>query len=229
MLKKLLSIILVALPLSSFGFQTGWYYGAGVGANALDFFERAYIKQDASQQQFSVINEDYKAAQGVFLNGLGGYGYVCQHFYLAGEGNLQGSTARFRTSNKEFDHPEKQVANTHFWLLPEWGLSGVSGFILPENTLVYARFGYVGGVFRLDTSDSSLANTRDTLSGIRYGLGIEKTIYCHLGLRFEYSHLKYQSSKIFHVDSSNGAITPKQTIITPESNQFELGLIYRFC
>lgn len=230
MLKKLISTLLFVLPTVGWGWGPGYYIGTGLGADTTDYLENAYIKQAPDQPGvFSAINETHLAAEGLFGTLFGGYAFFHDRFYFAGEGNFNASTAKFDMTNKEFDHASKQISKTRFQILPSWGLSVLPGWLLLEETaLIYGRFGYAGGIFVVDTSDTSLEDVDKVISGFRYGLGLEKRIYKNLGVRFEYSHIIYQTTTIFHVDTSNGAVTPKQTRIIPQSNQFEFSLIYRF-
>ncbi len=232
MLRKILSVMMCAsLPMACWSWGSGFYVGGGMGADTTDYYIKSYIKQDPSQQKFSVINIlDGGAAQGIFGTLFGGYSIIRQAFYFAGEANYNGSTAAYTTTNNEFDHSTFQSSDTRMKMIPNWGLSLIPGwFMFQDSALIYGRVGYAGSVFRVDTSDTSLADITHTISGFRYGAGIEKRVYKNLGLRFEYNHIIYASSTIYHVDASNGAITPKQTVIIPQTNQFEFGLVYRFC
>lgn len=231
MLKKLISVMLFALPMTCLAWgSSGFYVGGGVGADTIDFSNKSYVKQPPAEQKFSVLNETDNAAQGLLGSLFGGYSYVHENFYLAGETNINVSSAAFKTTNSEFDHPAGQATYARMKIIPSWGLSVLPGWLLLQDTaLIYARFGYAGGDFHINTTDSSLGNISQVLSGFRYGLGIEKRIYKNIGLRFEYSHIIYQSSTVYKVDASNGLVTPKQTVILPQTNQFELGLVYRFC
>lgn len=230
MLRKLISAMMFALPLSCWGWGSGLYVGGGLGGDSIDFYNKSYIKQDPTQQLFSVINTTEQAAQGIFGTGFAGYGFVREAFYLAGEANINGSTAAFKTTNKEYDHPGMQATYTRTKILPSWGLSVLPGWLLlQDTTLLYGRFGYAGGLFNITTTDSSLSGTNQVLSGIRFGVGIEKRLYKHFGVRLEYNHIIYQSNSVNHVDTSNTAVTYKHSVTTPQTNQFEFGFVYRFC
>lgn len=229
MLRKLLSIMLLALPLSCWAWGSGFYLGAGTGADTLDYYVQSYIKQAPTQQKFSVLTETDYAAQGIFGSLFGGYSFVREGFYLAGEVNVNASSAKLKTTNSEFDHPEQLATYVRYKLVPNWGISVLPGWILLQDTaLLYGRVGYAGGVFRINTTDSSLACVNQVLSGFRYGFGIEKNLFKNLDVRLEYNHIIYENSTVYHVDKSNTATTPKQTVITPQTNQFEFGLVYRF-
>lgn len=230
MLRKLISVMLFALPITSWSWGPGFYVGGGFGADAVDFNQKAYIDQPPNFQKFSVFNNTEDAAQGIFGTLFGGYSFIRQAFHFGVEGNINASTAEFNTTNREFDHSTKQVANSRYRIIPNWGVSVLPGwFMFQDSALIFARVGYAGGVFNIKTSDTSLENVNDVLSGFRYGLGIEKRVYKNVGLRFEYNHIIYESSTVYHVDTSNGALTVKQTVVIPETNQFEFSLVYRFC
>lgn len=229
MLRKLISTLACTLPLTCWGWGTGYYVGAGLGGDFINFNEDAYVKQSPNQNFFSAVNTVDKSAQGVFGTLFGGYSWKRQRLYMAVEGNLNASTAQALTINKEFDHLPYNLSTALYQLVPTWGLSGIAGMMFPETTLVYARFGYSGARLLVETTDTSLANADNILAGVRFGFGVEKWLWRNLSARMEYDHTQYQGSTIFHIDESNGAITPKQTILTPSSNDVEFSLIYRFC
>lgn len=230
MLRKFISVIMLALPLTSWGWGSGFYVGGGLGADAVDFYDETYIKQPPSAEAFSVINTIHQSAQGIFGSVFGGYSWIREAFYIGIEGNFNGSTSAFKTTNQEFDHATKTRSYAKTNILPNWGVSFLPGWLLlQDTTLIYGRFGYAGGIFHVTTTDSSLTNVNHVISGIRYGIGIEKRLYQHFGIRLEYNHIMYQGTTSEHFDISSGAPTYKQSVITPQTNQFELGFVYRFC
>lgn len=230
MLKKYLLSFLCMLPMPGWSaWGTGLYVGGGLGPDFIDFQQQAYVSQPPSQNPFSVLNDTDNAAQGLFETAFIGYSFTKQFFYLAGEANLNYSNAQFNTTNREFDHLQKAVSDTTFQFFPIWGGSAITGIVVPGCTLLYSRFGYEGGIMRINTTDTSLTNNKTVLHGVRFGLGVEKQLYTHFGIRMEYSHSHYQTNTITHIDISNGATTLKETRITPEDNRVEFSLVYRFC
>lgn len=221
MLKKLIVIPLFALPLSCFAWSNGAYVGAGIGIDTADFNVTTYPQKTG---EFNVINTTEWATQGVLGNIFGGYSWHHNWFYLAGELNGNLSSAYFTTSNEDKVH--SSFSQTTIKMNKSWGIGLLPGIILPQDTLLYARVGYVDGNFHVSTTDVSLANTNTWLNGLRLGLGIEKTIHKNWGLRLEYSHISYeQQSSTVNIPADSFT---KKTDITPDSNQFELGIVYRF-
>lgn len=230
MAKKILFLILSLLPLCTWSYQqpccwsawgSGLYLGTGIGVDATEFRITSYPSQAGN---FNVINKTQVSAQGILGDLFAGYSLRYCWLSLAGEINGSLSSARFHTSNQDFVHDS--FAGTTYKMNRSWGISVLPGIILPETTMLYGRVGYVSGYFNSETTDNSLANVSTRLNGLRYGLGIQKRLCKNLDMRFEYSRISYQdhSDTVFE---PIGAVT-KQTIITPFSNQFMLGAVYRF-
>lgn len=233
MCKKLLLVILIMLPICAWGWAcgrpccwnvwgNGFYAGAGVGVDATEFRTTSYVSKPST---FDVINKTQSSAQGVLGNIFAGYSWRYCWLYLAGELNGNLSSARFHTTNQEFFN--NAVAGTTYKINRTWGVSALPGIILPQTTLLYGRIGYVNGFFNTDTTDVSLANVSARLNGVRYGLGLQKRICRNFDMRFEYSRISYQDHSDFVFDPI-GTVS-KKTILTPFSNQFELGFVYHFC
>lgn len=222
MLKKLSLVVMLITPLSVLAcWGSGFYIGAGIGSDTTDFNVTSYVSQPGN---FNVINKTELAAQGVLGDLFAGYSWHRNWFYLAGELNGNISSAKFNTSNDELVH--SNYSQTSYKINPTWGVSLLPGVLLPETTLLYGRVGYTDGKFVINTTDISLANDKTWLSGLRLGVGLEKRIYNKIGLRAEYSHISYkgQSETVF---DPVGNVT-KETNVDPDSNQFELGIDYRF-
>lgn len=220
MLKKIITPILFMLSTSCWAWGTGFYGGAGIGVDAVDFRETAYVQNPNT----NVINKTQLAGQGVLGDLFAGYSWSRCWFYLAGELNGNLSSAKFHISNDEFIH--NAFANTTYKIDRSWGISALPGIVLPCTTLLYGRVGYTSGYFDIQTNDISLANASSRLNGIRYGIGLQKQIYRNFDMRFEYSHINYQDHSQLVFTTGD---TTKKTIVSPNNNQFVLGFIYRFC
>lgn len=220
--KKIFAGLLLLIPTCCWGFGKGFYVGGGVGVDAVDFYTKSSVQRLNS---FNVVNKTQLAGQGILGDIFGGYSWRYCQFNLAGEINGMLSNTQFQTSNEELNR--NQIAETTYKINRSWGLSVLPGIFLPGSTLVYGRVGYVGGFFDIETTDNSLADASKMLNGIRYGLGVQKTICRNFDVRFEYSHLHYQSHEET-VFEPVGGVT-KTTTVSPENNQFELGVVYRFC
>ena len=221
MLRKSLVAMLFIIPSCGWCMQSSLYLGAGIGADSIDFTQTSYVKKP---KDFNVINKAELAAQGIFGTVYGGYGWTSNILYLAAELNGDFSSAQYNASNIETIHGT--VSQTTYEMSHSFGASLLPGLVCPADILLYARVGYTGGFLRINTTDASLANTNTMLSGVRYGLGIQKDLYRGLGLRFEFTHSDYQSNTGFTLDPLSKVT--KQTIVSPDNNQFELSANYRF-
>lgn len=235
MLKKLSVTLLLITPLTCFAMwgQPGPYLGAGIGIDAVDFEQTAFVTRTGASLQegaFQVKNDTENAAQGLMGTLFAGYALTHGMFYLAGEVNGDLSNAKFESSNQNF------TANTNAGLTYKinrsWGASALPGIYLPWCSLLYGRVGYEGGSFHINSSDVSIPSVDKTLNGLRLGLGLEKQVSKNLSLRLEYSHVQYQGLTRTYVDNSDAAeghVFTKKTSIDPYVNQFVLGVVYRFC
>ncbi len=222
MSKKLIALILLSSPLSCWAaWGSGFYLGAGIGADTTDFKVTSTPQKSG---EFSVINNTEEAAQGVLGDLFGGYSWHYQWFYLAAELNGNLSSAKFTTSNNELVH--SSYSQTSYKINRSWGIGVLPGVLLPETTLLYGRVGYVDGDFHINTSDTSLVNANTWLDGLRLGVGLEKRIYKDFSIRAEYSHISYQKQSGTASDPSIGFT--KKTDVSPDSNQFEFAVDYRF-
>lgn len=108
-----------------------------------------------------------------------------------------------------------------------WGAGAAVrvGYVLPAgNTLVYGRIGPALRSFKTDYQDETATNfvqQRNTLTGVRYGLGVEVPAGDRWFLRADYTYVKYPG---YTVKYGTGA---DRFVDTSEST-FDLGLMYRF-
>ncbi|MBA3660221.1 MAG: outer membrane beta-barrel protein [Gammaproteobacteria bacterium] len=211
----LLNLLLIST--SSYG--QGFYFGGSVGPQSINFQQKSNILQPGN---FNAKDTTNLSGTGLFGSLFGGYGWVKNTFYLAGEVNADLSSTDFKSSNKEFLH--KSFAHTAYKIQHSFGFGFLPGYLYTPATLLYVRLGYLNSNIKISTTDVSLANIDKNLNGVRYGLGINQSFTKHLGARMEYSHANYQSTKFRAID---GTVT-KTTRITPDSGQVEFSLIYNF-
>lgn len=88
------------------------------------------------------------------------------------------------------------------------GLSVIPGVMLSDRTMAYARAGIVKTRFP-DVQSK-------TLTGGQFGLGLQSSVAQNVDIRGEYTFVAYQS-KNFEFGSA-----------APRSDQFTLGLVYKF-
>lgn len=225
MMKKALLSILALAPTCclAWSWSCGPYVGAGLGIDTADFRETAQISQ--SPRNFDVTNKTQLAAQGALGDIFAGYGIHNSLFYVAAELNFSASTAKSHISNVEAVHGTS--AATTIRINHNWGIGILPGVLLPQNTILYGRLGYVRGRLHVHTSDVSLASTHCSRAGARIGVGLEKYICRNFSLRAEYSHIGYRH-RTGRTFDANSAVTKTATLY-PDTNQFELGLSYWFC
>lgn len=207
----------------------GFYIGVGAGPEYADFSQIANIRPGNVD---NVNDTDHKSGQGAFgslfvgidrdLNGCN----LCDlRFYLAGEANFNISSLEFHSTNNEFAH--HHFVTTKYKLPYNFGLSVLPGFWYMDNTLFYARLGYVLSNFKVETGDTSLQNVNRTINGFRLGAGLRRKIGTQLSVRFEYSYADYENTNLFTLD--RGSHTPKKTAISPTTGEVMFGIVYDFC
>lgn len=205
--------------LSTSGYCSGFYLGAGVGPESIDFKKGSHFVQGTNA---NVIDKSKQSGWGWFGSLFGGYGWIHKSFYLAGELNANISSAEFNSSNNEYVH--QSFSSTNYKMNPSYGISVLPGYLFSDATLFYGRLGYANSQFKLSTNDTSLKNINTTLNGFRFGAGIRQVISKKLAVRLEYSQVDYQKVSMHVV---TGPII-KDTIITPRTGQVEFGLVYNF-
>jgi len=212
----------IALLLSATTAQAGWYIGAGLGPDTVDFKQNGHVFQPGN---FSVIDKTHLSSTGIYATLFGGYGaLVHNQWYLAGEVNGNISSTSFRSSNSEYVH--STFSNTKFKINNSVGISVLPGYQYSPGTLFYGRLGYQNGHFRSTTSDVSLANVSKREGGFRYGVGLKQALTPRLAVRMDYSRIDYSDIRFSTFDALS--TTTKNTIISPTQQLLEFGLVYSF-
>ena len=128
--------------------------------------------------------------RGVPFKVFAGYGsLLSQSFYLAGELTATLGTGEISTSNG---------MKTSYG----FGLSALPGFMLNDNTMAFARVGYV---------KSRFSSLNSMVSGGQIGLGLQTSLTQAMDLRGEYTYTDY---------SNVGAAR------SPRADEYTLGLVY---
>lgn len=220
MIKKISYSVFLFL-VSNFSFASSFYAGISAGWNATDFSENITVQNP----YVSVKETNHLSGTGPLGSLFVGYAWMHHWFYLGGEANANLSLSTYKQTNKEAVHG----SNTSITLnvRNELGLSLLPGYVADNNTLIfYGRVGYIASDFHFDDTSSSQLIKNTSLNGLRLGLGIEKILQSHIGIRLEYNYLNYNTVKI----ESNDLGTATQTVnkVTPTTSEMEIGADYRF-
>lgn len=190
------------------GLRDGIYIGLGAG------YDTYRMHQDVSVVDIDgVIDQSNPAinTRGFVGTLFGGYGQYFDWFYIGGEllFNYSGANSSFSLNNY---HSNVDVRSSY-------GAGVIPGIRVNENSLFYARVGYVRTFFR--ASENGLIGSQGSSSwkgGVSTGVGIETAIYENFSMRAEYTYTTYNSfnSSLFNTE------------FTPSNNQFMLSGIYHF-
>ena len=221
MLRKIYWSSAVSLLLASPAFS-GFYVGAGIGPEFAQFTQKAHVFD--THNNFNVIDVEHFSGTGVFGTFFGGYSWIYNRFYLAGEANFNPSSVKYQLTNYEYIH--QNFSKTFFTINYSEGVSALPGFLLTDDTVVYGRIGYANGRVSLHDSDPTVRSATANRSGIRYGAGVRYGLGNQWSLMVDYSQINYGKFRS-HVFEPNGGVT-KNTRIYPLSAQFAFGFIYNF-
>ncbi len=219
MLRKTSLISALLFSLSTACWASGAYVGVTVGPEFGSYSQNSRITQPGN---FDARDKTHLSGDGAFASLFAGYGYSHKRFYLAGEANVNVSSADFESSNIELQHGTS--AQTTYKVNQTFGLSVLPGFILNQSTLFYGRLGYVYGNFKISTGDTSLKGTDQKINGFRYGVGVKQLIAKQLSAILEFNQTSYQGTNLYVADGT----TKKATYITPTVSQVAIGLVYNF-
>ncbi|OGT56058.1 MAG: hypothetical protein A3F43_02025 [Gammaproteobacteria bacterium RIFCSPHIGHO2_12_FULL_42_10] len=139
------------------------------------------------------------AYRGIPLNlSLGYGGSIGQSAYLGGE--VFGTVGTANIS-----------ANTQLKTSYGYGASILPGLIIADRTMVFARLGVI---------ESHFQTNNDSRVGGEFGLGSQIALTQQIDIRGEYDFVAYEAK-----NETSGAATSS---VAPRSDQFNLGLIYKF-
>lgn len=190
------------------GLRDGIYLGLGGGYDVYRIKQEINVTDSSGEvdQANPAIN-----TRGFVGSVFGGYGQYFDWFYIAGEilFDYSGANSSFSIDNYY----------TNLAVRSSYGGAILPGIRINENSLFYARLGYLRSFFRIKESGTLGSNeTSSWEGGFNAGLGIETALYEGLSMRIEYSYTTYGSfaSNLF------------DTKFNPSNNQFMLGFLYRF-
>jgi opacity protein-like surface antigen len=200
MLKKILLTSAIFVTSTSLSFANGVpYIGASAGVNSTTF-----DLKDKSKTNFDL------GGRGVAGNLFAGYGgIVSQNVYLGGE-----AFANFTSTDSNFkviDENVKGSLNNKYG----YGVSFIPGVMLSDHTMAYGRVGVVRNRFETEISRPVSDSHSKTLTGGQFGVGMQTCLTQHVDLRGEYTYTTYNKA------SFNGVK------VSPDSDQFNLGLVYK--
>lgn len=204
---------------------TAWshhfYVGVGAGPEMVDFNSNSVV---SSPSNFFVTNNSHLSGTGFFGSIFGGYAWIHQAFYLAGEAKLDVTNVKSQASNNEFIH--QSFSTAYYRMRRDISFSVLPGYLFTPTTLFYGRLGYSLAYFNISSTDASLSNMNKNLSGIGFGLGINQALNQQFSLRLEYSQVYYQSTSSTTLDRLSNV--QKNTNIAPTTGQAEFALLYHF-
>lgn len=235
MLGKINLVAASILAFSASVAQAGFYVGAGLGPDAVDYKQKSHVFQPNTNQfdlipatvqqiNFDVIDKAHLSGTGLFGTIFAGFNGLNGRFYYAGEVNANLSSSSFRASNEEYVH--SNFSSTHYKMNNSFGISALPGFQYTPTTLFYGRLGYQNTHFKTQTTDVSLANVSKHLNGFRYGVGIKQDLSEKVALRMDYSRIAYGDVKMATFDALSS--TSKTTSIKPNQQLVEFALVYQF-
>lgn len=144
--------------------------------------------------------------RGVPFNLFAGYGGLINcNVYLGGE--LFGTVGTANVSDNN-----TQLKSTY-----GIGAAFIPGVMLSDRTMAYARAGIVRTQFRTGRHDA-----KETRNGAQVGAGIQTNLCQNLDLRGEYDFVAYRSISNGHHRRGT------HVSASPRSDQFTLGLVYKF-
>ncbi len=188
MLKKIGALVLAGLGLTVTSYGAGFYVGAGVGVDAVDYKNHATVVNPS----INVINDVSQSAQGILGSLFAGYQWRIQQFFLAGELNANLMSSSSDSSNVELVN--NSVSKTAIKIDRSFGISFLPGLYIDDLLVFYGHVGYTRGRFVINTTDNSLANINTMLNGVRFGVGMRRAFCNNFAMRLEYAHINYQSN-----------------------------------
>jgi outer membrane immunogenic protein len=201
MLKKIF-ITTALLITSNITFAAAPYVGLSIGANNTNFH---------LNETWMGTTLDNVSGTKPNINIFGGYGgLITNTIYLGGEVFFNDTLGTMHVTYPMNTSLEYQTRHSY-------GFNIIPGFMLSPTTMLYGRVGFVRTNF-----ETSVSNVFDSdndavdVSGTQGGLGLQTSLNNHLDLRGEFVYTKYSSFTTYGIESK------------PTSNQFNIGLVYKF-
>jgi len=137
-----------------------------------------------------------------------GYGaLVNPMFYLGGEAFVNSTAGNFDAVNAP------AIGTVTYDTRYTYGVSLIPGLMLSDHVMAYGRVGVARASFNVKAPG---ANDDESVTGAQAGLGLQTSVTQNLDLRGEYVYSSYRSFTTGGVKTS------------PSSDQFNVGLVYKF-
>ena len=201
-MKKLLIATAILAASSTVAMAAGApYVGVGLGLNS--------ASNSISINNGTTIKN--LGARGALFDVFAGYGIVVnQNIYLGGEVFGSATSAQGKITAPNGNFVRVQTKNS-------FGISLMPGVMLGEHTLAYLRAGIVRTSFNAANNSAGVYVSKNkSVNGGQLGLGLQTSLAQNIDLRGEYVYTSYRS---FNVGAAK---------VSPNSDQFNLGVIYKF-
>lgn len=232
----------------------GFYTGAALGGTFSSGSENSIFSlvptPDTNTRGFIVNSKHGFKKNGVIGNLFIGYGELCDPLYLGAEAFALWSKLRDNTAVSALNTrgllftTEGSINNRSL----KYGIDLRPGYLLTENSLIYARLGVaytkvnlnnfmavnfdqnVGGNVVSTLRLSGINHASKNLVSCRIGLGIEQMITCNLSLRADFVHVRHKTLNLINTttrQSGPDTITiTTMTNIKVSNNTAMIGLAY---
>ncbi|NIJ15637.1 outer membrane immunogenic protein [Sphingobium vermicomposti] len=192
-----------------------------------DVFSGPYVGAQISRDAYEIKAEDVDLGGGATLsfdglsaNGVGGGLYVGYDYALS-NAVFFGVEANANLSSASLSADLGGLADAKIRARESFGLSARLGYMLADNTGVYARGGWQSTKFKSSLSDGvDTFTTKTTQDALVYGAGLETRVGAQTSIRVEYLIEDFGSAGLNRDLGLNG--------IRVDNNKLSLGISYRF-
>ncbi|MDO8955052.1 MAG: outer membrane beta-barrel protein [Gammaproteobacteria bacterium] len=229
-MKKLYpSAAFILTLLASSAYASGFYTGVTGGYDSTDFYKTLTIDENNAQ---IYDKQDNLAGKGFFGGALLGYRFDIGRGFIATE--LDGNLSSMKYNGWFVDNTVSpgQTSTATLSINKSYGISLSPGYYINSNVALYGRIGFERGDFQYSESKATLGNAsygiteNQWLNGWKVGAGLLTALTPRLDLRLEYDHIRYDTYTNTTFPLEPGQYRTMK--LSPESNQFQLGLIYKF-
>ena len=192
---------------------SGFYAGAQIGHGMLAAENTGVrVSQGGARVNDALID---RASVGLTGGLYAGYGATFGPFYLGAEAEAEVASVNWDI--------ERDPAG-RLYSMEKRGAVGVgarAGYVLNDTVLLYGRVGVVNGWFDSDYATATTAVSQtDTLTGVRFGGGVEFAVSDNLRMRLDYTRTVYEDFEVDYLTGVDG--------FDPSENLFRVGLSYAF-